>query len=141
MDLLNTFAISALLLTFTFTGPAEAKYRGGGSGASAAGSGTTAGAPAMTGRLGDQVFLMDADRIDNDSAGVSTCYDACAQNWPPLLAAAGTDLPGGYSLIERTDGTRQVAYNDRPLYLWAQDVAPGQMTGDGVNGVWRVARP
>jgi predicted lipoprotein with Yx(FWY)xxD motif len=107
---------------------------------------TGAGSVAMTGKIGEDVFLMDANKMtlytfDNDSAGMSACYDSCAQNWPPLVAPAGTDLPRGYSLIEREDGTMQVAYQDQPLYLWVNDTRPGEMTGDGVGGVWHIARP
>ena len=27
--------------------------------------------------------------FDKDTAGTSNCYDKCAVNWPPLIAAAG----------------------------------------------------
>jgi predicted lipoprotein with Yx(FWY)xxD motif len=104
------------------------------------------GAVVMTGQVGDEVFLMDANKMtlytfDDDSTGMSTCYETCAVNWPPLVAPAGTDLPRGYSLIERDDGTMQVAYQGQPLYLWINDTSPGEMTGDGVGGVWHIARP
>lgn len=103
-------------------------------------------APVLTGKLGDQTFLMDANKMtlytfDKDETGKSNCYDQCAVNWPPLTAAAGTDLPKNYSLIQRDDGTMQVAYKGQPLYLWIKDKQPGDMTGDGVKGVWHTARP
>ncbi len=102
--------------------------------------------PVLTGKLGDQIFLMDANKMtlyvfDKDSKGVSNCYDACAEKWPPLLGEKGMKLPHGYSLIERKDGTLQIAYKGMPLYLWFKDHNPGDMTGDGVKGVWHVARP
>lgn len=28
-----------------------------------------------------------------------------------------------------------------PLYYWVKDKKPGDVTGDGVNGVWHVAKP
>ncbi|MCB1351011.1 MAG: hypothetical protein KDK11_21085, partial [Maritimibacter sp.] len=28
-----------------------------------------------------------------------------------------------------------------PLYTWVNDTAPGDVTGDGVNGVWHLAKP
>lgn len=77
--------------------------------------------------------------FDNDTAGVSNCYDSCATSWPPLTADAGTTLPEGFSLISRTDGTMQIAQNSEPLYLWVGDSAPGHTTGDGVGGVWHTA--
>lgn len=38
----------------------------------------------------------------------------------------------------RTDGTMQWAYEGKPLYLWTKDTKPGDVTGDGVGGVWHV---
>ncbi|HCQ64264.1 MAG TPA: hypothetical protein DIU07_03395, partial [Rhodobacteraceae bacterium] len=32
-------------------------------------------------------------------------------------------------------------YKGMPLYLWVQDQAAGDVTGDGVKGVWHLARP
>jgi len=77
----------------------------------------------------------------NDEEGVSNCYDQCAENWPPFLAEEGAVAEEPYSLVERTDGTLQWAYNGLPLYYWIQDAEPGDTTGDGVGGNWDVARP
>lgn len=78
----------------------------------------------------------------NDRPGESTCYDTCAVNWPPLLAVAGEEeAEGGYSVITRTDGLKQWTRDGMPLYYWARDTKEGDTTGDGVNGVWDVARP
>jgi predicted lipoprotein with Yx(FWY)xxD motif len=77
--------------------------------------------------------------FDKDTAGTSNCYDECAVNWPPLIAAAGATADDEYTLVERKDGTMQWAYNGKPLYLWKKDAKPGDMTGDGVNDVWHVA--
>lgn len=79
--------------------------------------------------------------FDNDDTGVSNCYDNCAANWPPYLAAANAVSPGnGFSIIDRNDGTRQWAKDGQPLYFWAGDQVPGDKTGDGVGGVWHIAR-
>lgn len=78
--------------------------------------------------------------FDKDSEGMSACYDKCAQNWPPLPASAGEAM-GDYTVVERKDGTKQLAYKGEPLYLWVKDTKPGDVTGDGVNGVWHVAKP
>ena len=77
--------------------------------------------------------------FDKDTAGTSNCYDKCAVNWPPLIAAAGAAADDEYTLIERKDGTMQWAYDGKPLYLWIKDAKPGDMTGDGVNDVWHTA--
>ncbi len=79
--------------------------------------------------------------FDNDAAGVSNCNGGCAASWPPLMAKAGAEAPEGYSIITRKGGDLQWAYQDQPLYLWIQDRKVGQTTGDGVGGVWHLARP
>lgn len=93
-----------------------------------------------------QVYVMYQDHMslyiyDRDQAGVSTCYDQCAEIWPPALLEPGTELGESYSLIPRNDGTLQAAFRGRPLYLYSQDQKPGDLKGDGVNGVWHLARP
>ena len=77
---------------------------------------------------------------DKDEGGVSACYDKCAENWPPLLAAADAKAEGEYGLTDRTDGSKQWTYDGKPLYLWVKDQKPGDMTGDGVNDVWHTAK-
>lgn len=77
----------------------------------------------------------------NDKAGMSNCYDKCAQNWPPVMAASDAKASGAYSLVTRKDGSKQWAKDGMPLYYWAKDMKEGDATGDGVNGVWHVAKP
>ena len=80
----------------------------------------------------------------NDTGGISACYDACAETWPPVLVD-GSDLPAGldaavFSVSERTDGTHQLVAGDWPLYLYAPDTAPGDTAGgngDGNHSVFR----
>ncbi|MDB5557200.1 MAG: hypothetical protein JWQ36_134 [Enterovirga sp.] len=79
--------------------------------------------------------------FDRDSAGASNCTGQCAQNWPPLLAPANAAPSGSWTVITRQDGGRQWAYKGKPLYGWAKDTKPGDVTGDGVNSVWHVATP
>jgi predicted lipoprotein with Yx(FWY)xxD motif len=76
--------------------------------------------------------------FDKDTAGVSNCYDECAQNWPPVFAAEGA-AEGDFTLVTRTDGTVMWAYKGMPLYLWVKDTKPGDTTGDGVGEVWHTA--
>jgi predicted lipoprotein with Yx(FWY)xxD motif len=82
---------------------------------------------------------------DKDTAGATNCYDKCAVNWPPLWAPADAQVSGDWSLVDRTDATgdhagmKMVAYKGKPLYLWIKDTKPGDMTGDGVGGVWHTA--
>jgi predicted lipoprotein with Yx(FWY)xxD motif len=79
--------------------------------------------------------------FDKDSAGKSACNDQCAVNWPPLTADTDSKGTGDYTVITRDDGKKQWAYKGMPLYGWVKDKKPGDVTGDGVNNVWHVARP
>ena len=84
-----------------------------------------------------------------DTGTQSTCYTQCAVFWPPVLttgkpqAGAGVDA----SLLgttTRTDGTVEVTYAGHPLYYFQKDKAPGDTTGQGVNGfgdLWWVLNP
>jgi predicted lipoprotein with Yx(FWY)xxD motif len=77
----------------------------------------------------------------NDKNEVSNCYDKCEMNWPPFFAAADAKADGGYSIIKRKDGKMQWAKGGMPLYYWIKDQKKGDTTGDGVMGVWDLARP
>lgn len=76
-----------------------------------------------------------------DEAGTSNCYGKCATNWPPAIAASDAKAAGAYSLVTRKDGAKQWAKDGMPLYYWIKDMKEGDATGDGVNGVWDVAKP
>lgn len=78
--------------------------------------------------------------FDEDTRGASSCYGECAQEWPPVTAPSSAQPFGQMSIIERTDGTRQWAYNGMPLYLYHDDTAPGDTEGDGEGGVWHVVQ-
>lgn len=79
--------------------------------------------------------------FDKDTDGKSVCRDNCAKNWPPALAEQSDTAGGAWSFVESHDGKRQWAYNGKPLYLFAKDAKPGDTTGDGVGGVWHLAKP
>ena len=93
-----------------------------------------------------QIYVMYQDHMslytyDGDQSGVSNCNDECATNWIPAVLDAGTDLGENYSLIKRADGKMQAAFRGMPLYLYSEDRIPGDINGDGVDGVWHLARP
>lgn len=82
----------------------------------------------------------------NDKKNESTCYEACAANWPPLLTDVKPLAEAGViarllGVTTRTDGTMQVTYNGMPLYYWVNDKVPGDLLGQGVRGVWFVVAP
>ncbi|MGL5671593.1 hypothetical protein JV213_06725 [Plesiomonas shigelloides] len=76
--------------------------------------------------------------FDKDKPGASTCVDACAAIWPPYLAATGSKPVGDFTLVARGDGTYQWAYKGKPLYLYAQDKAKGDKSGDKIKEVWHI---
>lgn len=78
--------------------------------------------------------------FDKDEAGKSNCYDKCATNWPPFMADASAAAEGEWTVVNRDDGTKMWAYGGKPLYLYAKDQKAGDMTGDGVGGVWHLAK-
>ena len=92
----------------------------------------------LIGPSGHTLYTFNRDTV---GSGKSVCNDACATNWPPLIAPAAAKPMGGYSVVTRDDGRKQWAYKGAPLYYWAKDGKPGDRTGDGVGGLWKIARP
>lgn len=91
-------------------------------------------------------ILVDAEGFTlyiftNDTDGESTCYDACADLWPPVPgdATISSDLDASiFGTTTRDDGSEQLTVNGMPLYLYTPDSAPGDTAGQGFNGVWFV---
>ena len=80
--------------------------------------------------------------FDKDAAGKSNCNGKCAENWPPLKADGTSQPSGNWSVVTRDDGSKQWAYNGKPLYGWVKDQKPGDTTGNGVNNnTWHIAQP
>lgn len=81
--------------------------------------------------------------FDKDSVGVSNCSGGCAKVWPPYVVsgAAPASLPSDVTTLKRADGSMQYAYKGMPLYYYASDTNPGDITGDGVGGVWHLVKP
>jgi predicted lipoprotein with Yx(FWY)xxD motif len=77
--------------------------------------------------------------LDKDVPGKSVCNDQCAVLWPPLLAKPGATAPANWSIIVRDDGSKQWAYKGKPLYTFKDDSKPGDVTGNGLRGVWHTA--
>lgn len=126
---LRTILTAATALAL-FAAPAFAdKYVGG-----AVMSSEMGGKTVLTGANGMTLYIFDKDK-----PGVSNCYDSCAINWPPLLADATAKPEGDFTIVDRTDGTKMLAYKGMPLYFWKNDAKAGDMTGDGVGGVWHLA--
>ena len=92
----------------------------------------------LVGPNGMTLYTFDKDVA---GSGKSVCNGPCAINWPPLIAADTDKASGGYSIVVRDDGAKQWAAMGKPLYYWIKDTKPGDKTGDGVNQVWKTAKP
>jgi predicted lipoprotein with Yx(FWY)xxD motif len=85
---------------------------------------------------GMTVYTFDKDVADS---GKSACNGGCASNWPPV--SAGNAKPAKpYSVVTREDGSAQLAYKGKPLYLFAADKKAGDRKGDNVKDVWHVVK-
>ncbi|GEM_PF-781147 len=101
------------------------------------------------GTLGTVLVSNDGKTLyvfDKDTPGTSACTGDCSTTWPPLTLASGDPVApagvgGKFAVITRSDGKRQVTYNDHPLYNFAADTQPGDTKGEGVGGVWHAAKP
>lgn len=104
--------------------------------------------PYLVDANGRSLYLFLADTTGGRAT--STCYDACAEAWPPLLAEGGPGVAGPgvqdtlLGTMQRRDGTTQVTYNAWPLYYFAQDTRPGDTRGRDVEGFgaeWYLVTP
>lgn len=100
-----------------------------------------------------QPFVADASGralyyLEGDTDG-SKCTGPCLDAWPPFLAPAtqptgDANLQQAISVITRPDGSRQVTYNQHPLYRYAGDTGAARLNGNGVRdkaGQWHAIGP
>jgi predicted lipoprotein with Yx(FWY)xxD motif len=82
---------------------------------------------------------------DVKDSGKSACVDACLAAWPVFTttsdAPSADGVTGTVGTIDTPDGKKQVTLNGMPLYYYAQDKAPGDVNGQGVNNVWYLVSP
>ncbi len=76
--------------------------------------------------------------FEGDAPGRSACDGSCVQAFPPLLTAGRAHARHGVRMsllgtAARPDGTTQVTYRGRPLYLFAGDMVPGDVRAQGVD--------
>lgn len=90
----------------------------------------------ITDAEGMSLYLFEADSEEN-----STCFDACADAWPPLLTKSEPQAGEGVDktligTIERegTEDAMQVTYGGWPLYYFVKDEQPGDTEGQDVEG-------
>ena len=100
----------------------------------------------LTDAQGRALYMFTADAADS-----SSCYDACANAWPPLTVQQGQQPQVGPNVqeamlgtIERQNGETQVTYNGMPLYYYVKDQGSGQVQGQdvhGFDGEWYLVSP
>ena len=76
--------------------------------------------------------------FEKDTGPKSTCFGACATEWPPVTTTGKPSAGDGVSAsmlgtTKRSDGTTQVTYGGHPLYLFEADKEPGDATGQNVD--------
>lgn len=82
---------------------------------------------------------------DTKGSGTSACSGECAAAWPAITTDNATPtvtgVTGEVGTITGTDGKLQITIDGRPIYTFAQDTAPGDVNGQGLNSVWYVIAP
>ncbi len=96
-------------------------------------------------------YLVDGHQMSlyislKDSPGKSNCTGDCLSVWHPLYATgriiAGTGvLKDRLGVVLLPDGSRQVTYLGAPLYLYSKDEKPGDVNGQGLDGIWYLVTP
>jgi predicted lipoprotein with Yx(FWY)xxD motif len=112
-------------------------------------SGEGEGTVSATSISGLGTVLVDSEGLTvymfaKDNGTASSCYGACAQNWPPLITESKPSAGGGamssqLGTAKRKDGSMQVTYAGHPVYIYSGDTAPGEANGNGLTffgGKW-----
>ena len=94
---------------------------------------------------GNALYVFGRDEPDE-----SLCDRFCANTWPPLETTRDP-LAGGSGvrrmLLGTTEGRNEatlVTYDERPLYYYVEDRAPGDIEGQGIiqfDGRWLLVAP
>lgn len=111
------------------------------------GGGTVSGASIS----GLGTVLVDSEGLTvyefaKDQGTTSSCYGACAEGWPPVLAegkptAGEGAMSSQLGTTKRKDGSMQVTYAGHPLYTFVEDTAAGEANGNestAFGGKWSV---
>jgi predicted lipoprotein with Yx(FWY)xxD motif len=153
---LHVAAAAALALVLALAACGDDSDEGD-SGSSAAAASTTA-TVSVESVEGVGEVLVDSDgaalyTADQEMDGKVRCTDSCAETWIPLTVSGGReptasgDVTGVLGVTERPGGERQVSFDGQPLYTFADDTTPGEVTGDGLSDTfdgtlfsWQVAK-
>ena len=100
----------------------------------------------LAGKNGQTLYF-----FSSDANGQNNCPGGCAVTWPAYSVSNLTagQLDAGLNLtdfnsISITGGGTQLTYKGWPLYTYSPSGMPeaaGQVSGDGVGGIWFIAKP
>ena len=95
--------------------------------------------PVLANSRGLTLYISVNDKL----RGKISCTGECAVIWPPLHITTKPTYGAGlkaslFSVITRSDHTKQLAVNGKPLYTFMNDTKAKQTTGEGVNGFFAV---
>lgn len=68
------------------------------------------------------------------------CGARCATLWRPYLVGESENPGEAFSVVTHAAGQSQWSYQGRGLYQWIGDRETGEVTGDGVDGLWFAVR-
>jgi predicted lipoprotein with Yx(FWY)xxD motif len=75
--------------------------------------------------------------FEKDKGMASSCYGACASVWPPLTTGGHVTGAGSrrarLATSRRHDGKTGVTIDGHPVYTYAGDRHPGDVTGQGLD--------
>jgi predicted lipoprotein with Yx(FWY)xxD motif len=95
----------------------------------------------LTDALGRALYMYVRDQPGSPD---SACLADCAQQWPPFdMATVDVDAPleaADVTRFHRQDGAFQTAYKGHPLYYRAAELGLREVTADGLDLRWFVAR-
>jgi predicted lipoprotein with Yx(FWY)xxD motif len=138
--------LASLALIAAACGSSAPSSSSGASSPSSGGTTSSSSSALKTAKIGGATVLTNAKGFTVywfaiDTSTKSNCNGSCIHYWPPVKGpvTAGPGVTGKLTVITRSDGTKQAAYNGHPLYTYIGDTAPGQDKGNGLNlsgGLW-----
>ncbi|MCS5718871.1 hypothetical protein N1027_12065 [Herbiconiux sp. CPCC 205763] len=83
--------------------------------------------------------------VDTANSGKSACTGACEPLWPAVVSASTTPVVEGVTgtvgTITGVAGGNQITIDGRPIYTFADDKKPGDVSGQGFGGIWFAVSP
>jgi predicted lipoprotein with Yx(FWY)xxD motif len=157
---LKTAVAASALLVVAACGSSSANSAGSSGSGAGAGSGGSTSSPSgrnievetHSGPLG--TYLTDSSgrtlyMFASDTPTTSSCTGTCLTYWPPLTTTSSPKAGGGATAaklgtISSGGSSKQVTYAGHPLYYYAPDTKPGDMTGQGSSNFgakWWILAP